>query len=79
MDTVEFSVEGPPVSSQTWRRARLREWKEYLRTEAAKLWQGREPYEGALKLTVVYYHERPAVLIDHDNIASSLYRMPLRE
>ena len=47
---------------------RLREWKEYVRAEAAKLWPTQAPVEIPLKLTVVYYHERQSVLIDHDNM-----------
>jgi len=68
VDTFEFFVEGPPLSQQTRNPSRLREWKEYVRSEAAKLWRADEPYGGALKLTVVYYHERQSVLIDHDNM-----------
>lgn len=68
MDSFEFFVEGPPLSQQTRNSERLREWKEYVRTEAAKQWRPRTPVEGPLKLTVVYYHERQSVLIDHDNM-----------
>lgn len=68
MDAFEFFVEGPPLSQRTKNPSRLREWKDYVRNEAAKLWQAQDPYEGALKLTVVYYHERHSVLIDHDNM-----------
>jgi hypothetical protein len=42
--------------------------EEYVRTEAARLWQAPEPYKGPLKITVVYYHEPHAVSIDHDNM-----------
>jgi crossover junction endodeoxyribonuclease RusA len=28
----------------------------------------RPPYGGPLKLTLVYYHEKEVVLIDHDNM-----------
>jgi Holliday junction resolvase RusA-like endonuclease len=68
LDLFEFFVEGPPLSQQTRNPSRLREWKEYVRAEAAKLWLDREPERGPLKLTVVYYHERQSVLIDHDNM-----------
>ncbi len=68
MEIFEFFVEGPPLSQQTKTPSRLREWKEYVRKEAAKLWHERQPHEGNLKLTVVYYHERQSVLIDHDNM-----------
>ncbi len=72
MDIFEFFVEGPPLSQQTRNPAKLREWKEHVRDEAAKLWQDQEPHEGPLKLTVVYYHERQSVLIDHDNMVKPI-------
>lgn len=68
MDPLEFFVEGPTLSQQTRNRARLRDWKNYVRSEAAKLWAERPPVETSLKLTVVYYHEQDSVLIDHDNM-----------
>ena len=68
MDPFEFFVEGPPFSQQTRNSGRLREWKEYIRAEATKLWASQAPVEVPLKLTVVYYHERQSVLIDHDNM-----------
>jgi crossover junction endodeoxyribonuclease RusA len=68
VDAFEFFVEGPPLSQQTRNSARLRDWKDYVRTEAASLWQALEPYEGPVKITVVYYHDRQAVSIDHDNM-----------
>jgi hypothetical protein len=76
----EFFVEGPPLSQQTRNALRLREWKEYVRAEAAKLWQGQPPVEFALKLTVVYYHERQSVLIDHDKMIKPIQesRIPRR-
>ena len=39
-----------------------------IRAEATKLWPTQAPVEIPLKLTVVYYHERQSVLIDHDNM-----------
>ena len=68
MDPLEFFVEGPPLSQQTRNPRRLREWKEYVRAEATKLWPTQAPVEIPLKLTVVYYHERLSVSIDHDNM-----------
>jgi hypothetical protein len=76
MDAFEFFVDGPPLSQQTKKPARLREWKEYVKNEAARLWDREAPFDGSLKLTVVYYHERDSVLIDHDNMVN-LYRMRL--
>jgi crossover junction endodeoxyribonuclease RusA len=68
VDPFEFFVEGPPLSQQTRNSERLREWKQYVRAEAAKLWLNRAPVEFPVKLTVVYYHERQSVSIDHDNM-----------
>jgi crossover junction endodeoxyribonuclease RusA len=68
VDPFEFFVEGPPLSQQTRNPMRLREWKQYVRAEAAKLWPLPTPLEIALKLTVVYYHDGQSVLIDHDNM-----------
>jgi crossover junction endodeoxyribonuclease RusA len=68
VEPFEFFVEGPALSQQTRNPSRLREWKEYIRNEAAKFWHAPGPLQGTLKLTVVYYHERPSVLIDHDNM-----------
>lgn len=72
MDAFEFFVDGPPLSQQTRKPARLREWKEYVRNEAAKLWDREAPFNGSLRLTVVYYHERDSVLIDHDNMVKPI-------
>jgi Holliday junction resolvase RusA-like endonuclease len=68
VDPFEFFVQGPPLSQQTRNPGKLREWKEYVRGEASKLWSSRALVETPLKLTVVYYHERQSVLIDHDNM-----------
>ncbi len=68
MDPFEFFVEGPPLFQQTRNPGRLREWKEYVRAEAAKLWPIQAAVEIPVKLTVVYYHERQSVSIDHDNM-----------
>lgn len=72
MDAFEFYVDGPPLSQQTRKPARLREWKEYVRNEAARIWDREAPFNGSLKLTVVYYHERDSVLIDHDNMVKPI-------
>jgi crossover junction endodeoxyribonuclease RusA len=66
----EFTVEGPPVSYQTRVRLRLRAWEDKV-AHAAKVWlpAGASPIaSGRLKITLVYYHERPSVNIDNDNL-----------
>jgi crossover junction endodeoxyribonuclease RusA len=68
VDAFEFFVEGPPLSQQSRNRSRLREWKNLVRSEAAKLWLDRPPLETPLKITVAYFHERESALIDHDNM-----------
>jgi Holliday junction resolvase RusA-like endonuclease len=66
----EFTVEGPPVSHQTRRASRLREWEQRVAQAAVdRLPAGTLPLALVpLRITVVYYHERPTVNIDNDNL-----------
>jgi crossover junction endodeoxyribonuclease RusA len=68
VDIFEFFVVGAPLSQQPEILLGFENGKNYVRSEAAKLWSDQEPHEGNLKLTVVNYHERQSVLIDHDNM-----------
>ncbi len=66
---VEFTVDGPPVSHQTRHAARLRAWKQTVRDAAAQSWPSDTPPSTArLKITVTYYHDGVAVLLDNDNL-----------
>lgn len=65
----EFTVDGPPVSHQTRYAARLRAWKQTVRDAAAERWpSGTSPSVARLQITVTYYHDGVAVLIDNDNL-----------
>jgi crossover junction endodeoxyribonuclease RusA len=69
----EFIVEGPPLSQQTRSPARLRAWRATVRAAASARWpQGQPAVTGSLMLTVVYYHERPAVRMDNDNLVKPI-------
>jgi crossover junction endodeoxyribonuclease RusA len=67
MDPFEFVIPRRPVSLQTRRRARLQEWKDYVRGHAAAAWSGGAPWaDEGVSLTLVYlYDEAP---VDIDNI-----------
>ena len=63
----EFVVDGPPVSQQARRRARVRRWTEEVRRSAAQDWPvGEFPEMGPIMLTIIYFYD--TVEIDVDNI-----------
>jgi Holliday junction resolvase RusA-like endonuclease len=63
----EFVVDGPPVSQQARRRARVRRWTEEVRRSAAQDWPvGEFPEMGPIMLTIIYFYD--AVEVDVDNI-----------
>ena len=68
MPTFEFTVEGPPVSHQTKNKAGLQAWPNAVRAAAAQLWNRPSPLTGPLRMTVAYYHEGPAIVLDNDNM-----------
>jgi Holliday junction resolvase RusA-like endonuclease len=64
----EFTVLGPPVSHQSQNKAKLAVWRQLVRRTAAERWGEREVLGRPLKITVTYYHEGQAVLLDNDNM-----------
>ncbi|TVQ53963.1 MAG: RusA family crossover junction endodeoxyribonuclease [Spirulina sp. DLM2.Bin59] len=67
MTRFEFIVDGPPVSQQTRRRERLRDWKITVRQEAEKYWSSEQTIAtGLIMLQITYFYD--AVAIDVDNI-----------
>lgn len=63
----EFIVDGPPVSQQTRRRQRLKDWKRTVRQEAEKYWSSEhKTATGLLMLQITYFYD--SVAIDVDNI-----------
>jgi len=72
MIIVEFTVDGPPLSHQTHDKVKLAAWRELVRAAAAKAMGNAGPSADALKITVAYYHDGPAVLIDNDNMVKPI-------
>ena len=72
MIVVEFTIEGPPVSHQTHDKAKLAAWRDLVRAAAAKAMGSASPSAEPLKITVAYYHDAPAVLIDNDNMVKPI-------
>ena len=69
----EFVVIGTPLSHQTRNRRRLLEWKTTVRESAAPRWPViEEPETGELRVVVNYFHERPSVRIDSDNLVKPI-------
>lgn len=67
MTSFEFIVLGIPVSQQSRRRKRVRDWKETVLNSALNRWPpDAPPMAGDLKLTITYYYE--SVPLDVDNI-----------
>lgn len=64
----EFVVIGTPVSQQTRRRSRLRDWRRIVTTAATARWPaGRSPWDQPVKVTVTHFYA--VVPIDLDNLA----------
>lgn len=60
---------GPPLSHQTRNKQRLAEWRAAVLAAARTGWPSQQaPLDQPLKLIVVYYHDRPAIKIDNDNL-----------
>src|SRR5216684_4879413 len=69
----EFTVAGPPVSHQTKNAARLQQWKAEIIGAARLRWPAQDPPEdGAIQITVVYYHDGPSARLDNDNMVKPI-------
>jgi Holliday junction resolvase RusA-like endonuclease len=67
----EFIVDGPPVSQQTRRRERLKEWKKTVRQEAEKYWSSEQKTAmGDVMLQIIYFYD--SVTMDVDNIVKPI-------
>jgi len=61
------------VSQQSKSRPRLQEWKARVRREASQSWPPQSPASSRpVRITVVYYHDGPAVRIDDDNMVKPI-------
>jgi hypothetical protein len=68
----EFTVEGPPLSHQTRDKSKLSEWRLIVKDAAARRWNANAPLSVALRITVTYYHEGPAIRMDNDNMVKPI-------
>ncbi len=63
----EFVIDGPPVSQQARRRARVHEWRDQVRAVAEEHWpSGELPVAEPVMLTITYFYD--SVSMDVDNI-----------
>ena len=64
----EITVAGNPISSQARNRQLLAEWKQHVYETARRSWGRRRPLKQQLQIVCVYYHDRPSVTLDIDNL-----------
>ncbi|MEW6113266.1 MAG: RusA family crossover junction endodeoxyribonuclease [Thermodesulfobacteriota bacterium] len=66
MQPFEFLIRSRPVSQQTRRKERLREWKDFVKGEASRYWQPDEaPANSFICITLVYVYDEVALDIDN--------------
>ena len=62
----EFTILGPPVSSQTRNRARLQQWKQDVRAAALmRVVAGTPPSPDPVQITITYYYEGDSPDVDN--------------
>jgi len=67
----EFVIDGPPVSQQARRRARLREWISKVANEAKSHWpEDKLPVADPVMVKITYFYEDTPV--DVDNISKPI-------
>ena len=63
---LEFVINRPPVSQQTRRQARLRQWREEVQSVARQHWpDGEPPTDGLLMVTINYFYSDKSLDIDN--------------
>jgi Holliday junction resolvase RusA-like endonuclease len=62
----EFVIDGPPVSQQTRRRTRVREWTQEVKSVAQSRWNTESPFVGEVIVIITYFYEDAS--LDVDNI-----------
>ena len=69
----EFVADGAPVSQQTRRRGRLRDWILQVRMDAARSWDADHPFGGEVMVTITYiYESRVSRPLDIDNVVKPI-------
>lgn len=67
----EFVIDGPPISQQTRRRERLRNWIREVQSEARRHWPSDElPISSLVMVKITYFYE--SVSLDVDNISKPI-------
>ena len=67
MQPFEFIIRSRPVSQQTRRRERLRQWQEFVKSQALRYWTPSHLImEGPISITLIYLYSEAA--LDLDNI-----------
>ena len=64
----EFTIKGPPVSTQTRNRRRLQQWKADVATASSAAWGNDNVVVDDVAVTITYFYEGSSP--DVDNIIS---------
>lgn len=67
---LDLVIAGPPVSQQTRRRERVREYRDEVGARAAKVYAGAPPEAGMVRVEITFFYD--AVAGDVDNIAKPI-------
>ncbi len=66
MITFEFTLDGPPVSTQTRSRPRLKAWKQRVRRAAESVWPPeKDPVDYEVSLKITYFFDGPSGDVDN--------------
>ena len=71
MPSIEFILDGPPVSHQSKNKKALQAWKAQVRALAVSLWIG-APSKGLLQCTIMNSYAGPAPPLDDDNMVKPI-------
>ena len=61
----EFIIGGSPVSQQSRRRNRVREWTLEVKNAAIRHWDTESPYSGEVKVAITYFFDRSSLDVDN--------------
>ncbi len=69
----EFVIDGPPVSQQTRRAEKRRDWISKVKDEAKSHWPEDElPVASSIMVKIAYFYEEESPKIDVDNISKPI-------
>ena len=61
----EFVIDGPPVSHQTRRRSRVREWTQKVQKVAESRWDTEPPVVGEVMVIITYLYNGASMDVDN--------------